>query len=118
MSLRLYSNPAQADGKPCPYCRRTMRRSASVGSGLYPTKDHIRPKARGGILKDNKLICCEGCNNDKSDRLLWEWRDQLILANDPRSVYVTEVIVSLYRKLGHEAYGASVGKQSDGVWNP
>lgn len=55
---------AQADGKPCPYCGRTMRVSGQ--RGLWPTRDHVLPLSRQGTAI---LIVCWDCNQRKSDTM-------------------------------------------------
>lgn len=55
------------NGKPCTYCARPM----SIGSGaLYPTKDHVEPRSRGGKIT---VWACQTCNHVKRDMTVDEW---------------------------------------------
>ena len=55
-----------ASGK-CHYCGRF------VGSNNL-TMDHLVPLARGGrSIKANLVPCCKECNNEKKNRLAFEW---------------------------------------------
>lgn len=118
ITIKLYRDRASADGRPCPYCRRRMSLAATQRSGLLPSRDHIRPKDKGATLDNNKIICCQRCNGDKSNRTLWEWHHHLAEKKDPRAVHVVEVIIRLYPYLGHAAYAESVGSPSDEAWYP
>jgi hypothetical protein len=46
-----------------------------------PTRDHIHPKSRSGVLT---IICCQHCNEEKGSLNLEEWVSVLQEANDPR----------------------------------
>lgn len=116
--VKFYDNRRAADQQPCPYCRRKMELSASQKSGRAPSRDHIKPRAQGGRLPKNSLVCCEQCNKSKSSRPLWAWHAALVERGDSRAKYVLEVIVALYPHLGHTAYEKAVGRQSDGIWMP
>ena len=84
-----------ADGKPCPYCRITMRiglRSPRAPRSRthpeFPTKDHVIPKSV--MPAQGILICCYRCNQDKRDMFLEEWADVLGASGDPREAVVRE----------------------------
>jgi HNH endonuclease len=50
-----------AIGKPCAYCGEPM---------AAPTRDHIRPRSKGGTLAPgNKAMACDCCNSDKGGPL-------------------------------------------------
>src|SRR5216684_6443958 len=54
-----------AIGKPCAYCGEPM---------AAPTRDHIRPRSKGGTLAPgNKALACDRCNTDKGSRSLASW---------------------------------------------
>lgn len=56
------------DGKPCPYCCRSM---AINDLCLAPTRDHHPvPKSKGGR---RTIVVCHQCNNIKGDRSAVEW---------------------------------------------
>lgn len=86
-----YSTPKMlkaADGKPCPYCEKTMIR----GTRRMPTRDHVRPKRAGGTLAaGNVLIVCSPCNGDKGDMMLLEFVDWLARRADPRAEIVRKI---------------------------
>lgn len=53
-------------GKPCPYCGITMHRDAGWNSPQAPSRDHKIPLSRGGPdTRENMIVCCRGCNEDK-----------------------------------------------------
>jgi 5-methylcytosine-specific restriction endonuclease McrA len=56
-------------GRPCPYCGERLVASRS-DSRLFPTKDHLNPRALGG---GPWIIVCRGCNNRKGCMPLEEW---------------------------------------------
>ncbi len=65
-----------AIGKPCAYCGEPM---------ATPTRDHIRPRSKGGTLAPgNKALACDRCNTDKGSRSLASWLYRLEKAGDPR----------------------------------
>lgn len=113
--FRIYRGMDAAIGKPCPYCRETMLQEQL---GRRPSRDHILPRSKGGVLRKNKLICCEACNRDKDDKTLWQWQRALKKRGDKRARFVLEVIVSLYPFLGDRAYRRVVGRECDGAWFP
>ncbi len=66
-----------AIGKPCAYCGDPM---------AAPTRDHIRPRSKGGALEGgNKAFACQRCNTDKGSRSLASWLYRLASAGDPRA---------------------------------
>jgi hypothetical protein len=72
-----------AIGKPCAYCGDPM---------AAPTRDHIRPRSKGGTLEGgNKALACARCNTDKGSRSLASWLYRLAGAGDPRAVFVAEI---------------------------
>jgi hypothetical protein len=76
-------------GKPCPYCGRTMGGKRGAALRLYPTIDHIVPKSRGGGGRsDNKVFVCVQCNQDKGDKSIETWLDELVEFCDPRAKFV------------------------------
>lgn len=69
----------RAAGLPCPYCGRIM---GFIGNPkLWPTKDHLVPKSRGGVAK---ILVCNSCNISKKDLRLHEWLERLKRGNDSR----------------------------------
>jgi 5-methylcytosine-specific restriction endonuclease McrA len=69
-----------AIGKPCVYCGEPMD---------CPTRDHIRPRSKGGTLEArNKALACDRCNQDKGSRSLGSWLYRLDRAGDPRVAFV------------------------------
>ena len=66
MSLPSRETLARAVGLPCPYCGKPMDATRP------PTRDHIKPRRRGGTLADpaNKAIVCAVCNTDKRAKSL------------------------------------------------
>jgi 5-methylcytosine-specific restriction endonuclease McrA len=58
-----------------------------------PTRDHIRPRSKGGTLAaGNKVLACDPCNGDKGSRSLKSWLYRLELAGDRRAVFVATMI--------------------------
>jgi 5-methylcytosine-specific restriction endonuclease McrA len=75
-----------AIGKPCCYCGDPM---------AAPTRDHIRPRSKGGTLDAcNKALACDPCNVDKGSRSLRSWLYRLELAGDPRAGFVAIMIAA------------------------
>jgi 5-methylcytosine-specific restriction endonuclease McrA len=69
-----------AIGKPCAYCGDPM---------AAPTRDHIRPRSKGGTLAaGNKALACDPCNTDKGSRTLGSWLYRLAKVGDPRAAIV------------------------------
>jgi 5-methylcytosine-specific restriction endonuclease McrA len=69
-----------AIGKPCAYCGDPM---------AAPTRDHIRPRSKGGTLAPgNRAFACQPCNTAKGSRTLAQWLRRLEIAGDPRAVFV------------------------------
>ena len=56
--------------KRCTYCKRELTRASSP-SGLAFTKDHVMPRALGGV---KTVPCCRTCNQMKGDMHPNEWR--------------------------------------------
>lgn len=57
----------------CYYCRRKFGQQCG-----HVTKDHVLPLSRGGKnILENIVNCCEECNVNKGDMLLWEWETRL-----------------------------------------
>jgi hypothetical protein len=53
-----------------------------------PTRDHIRPRSKGGTLEDgNKALACHRCNTDKGSRSLASRLYRLACAGDPRAAH-------------------------------
>jgi 5-methylcytosine-specific restriction endonuclease McrA len=58
-----------------------------------PTRDHIRPRSKGGTLDGhNKALACDSCNTDKGSRSLESWLYRLHKAGDPRAPIVAAMI--------------------------
>jgi HNH endonuclease len=75
-----------AIGKPCTYCGDPM---------AAPTRDHIRPRSKGGTLAPgNKTLACDRCNTDKGDRSLASWLYRLEMAGDSRAVIVRALVLA------------------------
>jgi 5-methylcytosine-specific restriction endonuclease McrA len=75
-----------AIGKPCAYCGDPM---------AAPTRDHIRPRSKGGTLEPgNKALACDRCNTDKGNRSLASWLHRLEIAADPRAAIVHALVQS------------------------
>lgn len=73
-----------AVGKPCAYCGQPM---------AAPTRDHIRPRSKGGTLAgQNKALACDPCNQAKGSRSLASWLYRLRRAGDPRAEIVADLI--------------------------
>jgi hypothetical protein len=54
-----------------------------------PTRDHIRPRSKGGTLAPhNKVLACDPCNQDKGSRSLASWLYRLASAGDPRAAII------------------------------
>jgi 5-methylcytosine-specific restriction endonuclease McrA len=74
-----------AIGKPCAYCGEPM---------AAPTRDHIRPRSKGGTLAQGKALACPGCNGDKGSRTLESWLYRLRMAGDRRADMVAVMIAA------------------------
>jgi 5-methylcytosine-specific restriction endonuclease McrA len=75
-----------AIGRPCCYCGTAMS---------APTRDHIRPRSKGGTLDaGNKVFACDPCNGDKGSRSLASWLYRLELAGDRRAGFVAIMIAA------------------------
>jgi 5-methylcytosine-specific restriction endonuclease McrA len=74
-----------AIGKPCAYCGEPM---------AAPTRDHIRPRSKGGTLAQGKALVCSPCNGDKGSRSLASWLYRLRKAGDQRAEIVAEFMVT------------------------
>jgi len=55
------------NGKPCTYCARPMSMESAA---LYPTKDHVEPRSRGGKIT---VWACYTCNHVKRDMSVDGW---------------------------------------------
>jgi 5-methylcytosine-specific restriction endonuclease McrA len=54
-----------------------------------PTRDHIRPRSKGGKLAPgNKVFACQPCNTDKGSRSLRQWLRRLEIDGDSRAAFV------------------------------
>jgi len=75
-----------AIGKPCAYCGDPM---------AAPTRDHIRPRSKGGTLEGgNKVLACDPCNQDKGSKSLASWLYRLRKADDQRAVFVSTTLAT------------------------
>lgn len=71
-------------GKPCPYCGEAMVR---------PTRDHVHPRTAGGTLhRENVLIVCYQCNQDKGGKTLERFAQSLTSRGDPRAARVWALV--------------------------
>lgn len=61
----------QHNGKKCPYCGYIMHTPSDF---LYPTRDHVVPKSKGGSAI---LVVCYACNNAKGDMMPDEFLERL-----------------------------------------
>lgn len=81
---------ASCVGRPCPYCSEPM-----TAHGQHrPTRDHIKPKARGYTLAGNAAIVCLRCNSDKANRSPEGWLVSLLRRGDPRAVTFAAFILA------------------------
>lgn len=84
----------QQVGCGCPYCGVKMSRGT-----FRPTRDHLHPRSKGGILDPgNKVIVCLPCNQAKGDLTIHEFLAALTYYRDPRARHVRRFIegMSLY----------------------
>lgn len=95
----LFINPRSYAGQPCPYCSRVMRTHddggeiVSSNDPLYPTRDHIVPRAQGGEdAIGNVAVVCRSCNDIKSDLTVVEWRDLMLAEGDPQAEILSALI--------------------------
>ena len=58
---------SEQEGKPCCYCARAMTIEVPA---LYPTRDHVEPKSRGGRIT---VWACLTCNAVKRDMSEEQW---------------------------------------------
>ncbi len=73
-----------AIGTPCRYCGEPM---------AAPTRDHIRPRRKGGRLTvGNKVLVCDPCNTDKGGRSLEAWLYKLERQGDRRAAIVAAIV--------------------------
>ena len=76
-----------AVGKPCAYCSEPMD---------APTRDHIRPRSKGGTLAPgNRALVCDPCNQDKGSRTLGSWLFRLQKAGDRRAAMVAVLLAAV-----------------------
>lgn len=62
----------ERSGGTCFYCRKKMK-AAELSQNV--TRDHIRPKSKGGSdYLHNLVIACGGCNKNKGDKELSKCR--------------------------------------------
>jgi 5-methylcytosine-specific restriction endonuclease McrA len=70
----------------CFYCKRPFH-----AYNVQKTKDHIIPLSKGGYnTKENRVLCCLGCNGWKANKALKVWRKEiksLVENDDPRPGY-------------------------------
>ena len=55
----------------CKYCKRHM--VIGAGCGISATKDHVKPKSKGGRGGTNIVAACFDCNQAKADMELPEF---------------------------------------------
>ena len=61
----------------CFYCGQPISRAAATRDSKYQlSRDHLTPRSRGGGSKgpDNIVLCCFGCNQEKGQLTLEEYR--------------------------------------------
>lgn len=74
----------------CRYCRREFSHY------VEKTKDHVIPKSRGGYdKKENRVYCCNDCNQWKSDKMPDVWLIELkkVLKKDKYHTPYTRTMV-------------------------
>lgn len=93
-STRKLAPLAKYNGKPCPYCHKTMM----YGSRRRPTRDHVRPKCLGFTLNErNRLIVCSPCNHDKGSMSLEQFAHWLTERRDARAGIVWSLVDRFFR---------------------
>jgi hypothetical protein len=82
-------------GTPCAYCKVEMTRR---GEQTRVTRDHIVPVVAYRTRKvprptgNNIAWVCHRCNNDKADKMIDDWLDELRAADDPRTPVVAKFL--------------------------
>lgn len=77
----------KAVGSPCPYCGAIM---AFCPKNRCPTRDHVKPRARGN---SKTIVVCAQCNHDKGQLMPGEWYLLLLWCGDPRAPLVRHAVV-------------------------
>lgn len=102
------------DGKPCPYCTRTMDYSSLK---LKPTKDHVKAKSKGlsihpinPVSKKIKkygrtIVVCSECNFMKSDLSL----EEFIASLDAKNAILLEAIATNEERIRNITYLLQIG---------
>lgn len=95
--MRFHSSILAAHGRPCPYCQKTMRVGTGRKNGKarsnqpdFPTRDHVIPKSV--MPAQGTLIVCSQCNNDKGNKTLDRWHQNLCERGDPRAPIVKRLM--------------------------
>lgn len=78
-------------GRPCVYCDQVMMNHPGHPA-RRPTRDHVRPKSKGGNSSSNVVIVCRRCNQDKGSIILVRWMLRLYAEADPRAPIVLNFI--------------------------
>jgi len=61
---------SNGSGAHCKYCNRTLTSSHKPWKGTSATRDHVKPKADGGI---GRVWCCKACNELKGNMPAHVW---------------------------------------------
>lgn len=84
------------DGRKCPYCGRAMKASIKrENRHLFPTRDHVIPKSRGGTLKMSIRVCWE-CNGLKGNKDPFEWIEFIAINRRDR----LDIVCRKYAEIG------------------
>jgi hypothetical protein len=99
--------------KPCPYCGFPML--LHDHPAWRPSRDHIVPTSRGGgNVRENIVVVCYGCNDDKDRRTLEEWLQELTESGDRRARYVAGFIQSRQQQSKVTLSNGEVARDDDG----
>jgi hypothetical protein len=72
----------RARDKACVYCRKAMRTTKELKSGIGKVGDRASIEhlnfcgpfyIKDGLRLDDIVICCGSCNSSRRDRRLWDW---------------------------------------------
>ena len=79
-SRRLQTDPH------CTFCGRELAEHTA-------TLDHLIPRSRGGLNQPwNLVLACSDCNGSKSNKLLTEWRDEILQEIEKRQQFVERLL--------------------------
>jgi hypothetical protein len=92
-------------GAPCEYCHKPMN---GVPKLSRVTMDHVHPRSAGGPTAAwNTAWCCERCNGDKGNKLIWTWLMWLRDVGDPRAPIVEAFIGDWEQRPGYRHLGTA-----------